>query len=366
MFRSNLKSQTGFTLIEILIAITILSFVTIGIVTITDNSMQTKDRTTQLNADNLAIETAMSRFEWDFSQIYSPLYYSTIMNFNQNLGTTNATQTGAAQGGGTTPNSQGGFNNSGGGGFADPNAMNNNMNVNPALQAYKESVSIRMQTNEHFMNISKEGMPIPRFYSPDKSTFEFFTSSNRRKLENTKQSHFAWVRYALGEAVERPADSIPETTTVSTIPQGLKTFVRYFTADDPYSDKRINLDSVESPVKGAVLLENVESLEFQFWNLQSRRWESTLRAVQNGESIIHGVRVKLAWYDSAGIKRTTDRIFRTNWPIAIPTDQTATPGATTAGGVQAGATATGVQSGAAAAGGFNSGAFGAGGFNGGF
>jgi prepilin-type N-terminal cleavage/methylation domain-containing protein len=78
----SVSNDRGFTLIEVLIAILLLSFITIGVVTITENAMNTKDRTTQLNEDNLQIETAMSRFEWDFSQIYSPLYFSTPMTFN--------------------------------------------------------------------------------------------------------------------------------------------------------------------------------------------------------------------------------------------------------------------------------------------
>ncbi len=321
------RADRGFTLIEILIAITILSFITIGVVTITENSMNTKDRTSQLNADNLQIETAMSRFEWDFLQIYSPLYFSSIMNFNQNMNTAGAANGAANAGSGSGEESEEGS------GFANASAQSGsgsgaNFNQNPALAAYQEALAIRMQTNEHFMNISKEGMPIPRFYSPEKNIFEFFTSSNRRKIENTKQSHFGWVRYTMGDPIERDADSGPDTEPVNAIPKGLKTLVRYYTADDPYNPKRINPDSAaDSQVKGAVLLENVEKLEFSFWNFQTRKWESSLKAIANGESVIHGVRVQLAWYDSMGIKRTTDRIFRTHWPLVVPQDPVATGGA---------------------------------------
>ena len=319
--------ERGFTLIEILIAITILSFITIGVVTITENSMLTKDRTTQLNADNLQIETAMSRFEWDFSQIYSPMYFSSPMNFNQ-TGTAGGVQ--GVQGSGD----QSGFDQSagfGGGGFGAGGAIQSGgalsggdpgTQQNPALAAYAENLAIRMQTNEHFKNVSKEGMPIPRFYAPEKNIFEFFTSSNRRKIENTKQSHFGWVRYTLGDPVERTEEIDNGTTKVAEIPKGLKSLVRYYTADDPYSDKRINPESSTEgeEVKASVLLEHVENLEFQYWNLQTRKWETSLKAIANGESIIHGVRIILSWYDSQGLKRTTDRIFRTHWPIATPQD----------------------------------------------
>jgi prepilin-type N-terminal cleavage/methylation domain-containing protein len=83
MKRFNLTSVSndrGFTLIEILIAITIMAFMTMGVVSITQNAADTMDRTTVLNKNNLQIETALSRFEWDFSQIYSPMYFSSVLN----------------------------------------------------------------------------------------------------------------------------------------------------------------------------------------------------------------------------------------------------------------------------------------------
>ena len=315
-------NNRGFTLIEILIAITLLAFITLAVVSVTENAFLTKDRTTELNKNNLQIETAMSRFEWDFSQIYSPLYFSTVMNLNQNNtnqfgndgGATNGIvqDQGGAQG--TQGATQGGIN-------------------SPMMQQYFEQLVTRFERNEHFSSVSKEGFPVPRFYSPDKSTFEFFTSSNRRKLENTKQSHFAWVRYALAPQQELSNDDDNEES--ASIPKSLKSLVRYYTADDPYSDKRINIEDVER-VKGAVLLRNVESLEFQFWDFNRRKWETNIKTVPGGENLLRGIRMIVVWYDSTGNKRTNSRIFRTHWPMVTPQDQ---PTATA--GVQGGATTGG-------------------------
>jgi prepilin-type N-terminal cleavage/methylation domain-containing protein len=183
MNRFNLTSvsnEAGFTLLEILIAITLLAFITIGVVSITDDAAQTMERTTEINENNLQIETAMSRFDWDFSQIYSPLYFSTIMNMNANQ-TMASGDTGAFQDGsmpGTMPGTTTG---------ATPPAQQ----VSPYLQQYYESLINRFERNENFMGVSKEGLPVPRFHNPEKNVLEFFTTSNRRKLENQKQSHFA-------------------------------------------------------------------------------------------------------------------------------------------------------------------------------
>lgn len=299
---TSVSNQDGFTLLEILIAISILAFISLGVVSITENAAITKERTTKINENNLQIETAMSRFEWDFSQIYSPLYFSTRLNSNLSQ---------------------------------NPNNLNSNLNsnleagqVNPYLQQYYEQVAIRFERNEHFSSLSKEGLPIPRFFSPEKNIFEFFTTSNRRKVENQKQSHFSWVRYSLAAQEE-----IEDEEENSNIPKSLKSLVRYVSSDDPYSDKRINIEDVDR-VKGAILLRNVENLEFQFWDLQKRKWESSLNSIQGGDGLIHGVKILITWYDSFGNKKTTSRIFRTLWPLALPQDQmrNINPGSTNAGG----------------------------------
>lgn len=299
--------QDGFTLLEILIAITLLAFITLGVVNITENAVQTKERTTEINENNLQIETAMSRFEWDFSQIYSPLYFSTVMNFQNNNQLNQA--------GGDVSGSQGGMQS----GMQDGMQVgdNNNLMQNVQLQQYYEQLVQRFERNEHFMAVSQEGLPIPRFYAPEKNIIEFFTSSNRRKVENQKQSHFAWVRYALA-----PQDQTEAEEQNPNIPKSLRSLVRYFSADDPYSEKRLNIE--DERVKGAVLLRNVESLEFQYWDFQKRKWETTLRNIQNGESLIRGIKVLITWYDSFGNKRTASRIFRTHWPMVTPQDQNTT------------------------------------------
>lgn len=300
-------NNRGFTLLEILIAITLLAFITLGVVNITEDAALTMERTTEINKNNLQIETALSRFEWDFSQIYSPLYFSTTMSLQQ----LNSTSAMVDADGNPLPE----------------NENQNNMNppqVSPELQQYFEQLVARFERNEHFMAVSKEGLPIPRFYSPEKDSFEFFTTSNRRKVENLKQSHFAWVRYGLADQ-----EDDPEAEENPNIPKSLKSFVRYFSAEDPYNEKRIEPDRV----RAAVLLRNVSKLEFQFWDFQKRKWETSLRSIPNGESLIRGVKILITWYDSTGFERSTSRIFRTHWPMVVPQDPITNPnrGATTTG-----------------------------------
>lgn len=314
----SVSNERGFTLLEILIAITLLAFISLGVVNVTENAVMTMERTTDVNENNLQIETAMSRLEWDLSQIYSPLYFSTVMNMNPsaNAGGTNGETTRSEETTGTAQNG------------TPPQ-------VNPYLQQYYEQLVQRFERNEHFKAVSLEGLPIPRFYAPEKTTFEFFTSSNRRKIENQKQSHFAWVRYSLTDQTQtQEEEENPQ------IPKSLKSLVRYFKADDPYSDERIDIEDVER-IKPAVLLRNVESLEFQYWDYQRRKWETSLRTIQDGESVIRGVKVLITWYDSFGNKRSTSRIFRTHWPMVTPQDQPAATTGTNATGTTNNGTTTG-------------------------
>jgi prepilin-type N-terminal cleavage/methylation domain-containing protein len=313
MKRFNLTSVSnnrGFTLIEILIAITIMAFMTMGVVSITENAADTMDRTTVLNKNNLQVETALSRFEWDFSQIYSPMYFSSILNLSS-----------GNQDGGTTNDRDGDGKDDDTGKPVTPAAQ-----ISPELRAYYQVLIQRFEQNQHFTSVSKEGLPIPKFYSPEKTVFEFFTSSNRRKMENTKQSHFGWVRYALGDALPKDPDEEP----IPNLPQGLKTLVRYFSVDDPYGDKRIDPEDAEH-VKAAVLLENVEKMEFEFWDMNRKKWETSLTSIAGAESMLRGVRLSLTWYDSTGFKRTASRIYRNHWPLEVPQDVPAQTPATTAG-----------------------------------
>lgn len=297
------KNNAGFTLLEILIAITLLAFITIGVISITDNAIGTKDRTIELNKNNLAVESALSRFDWDFSQIYSPLYFSTVMNLSQASPAAAVDNDGDGQPDAVPLQAPGGVS-------AQPN---------PQLQMYYEQIAERMQQNEHFSALSKEGLPIPRFYAPEKNVFEFLTASNRRKTENVRQSSFAWVRYGL---TDMTLDQVKEQDEQKAeIPKSLKNLTRWFDPNDPWGTKRIDVENL----KGAVLLEHVESLEFSFWDYQRKKWETSLRTIQNGESVIRGVKIFITWYDSQGIKRSAERIFRNHWPMVIPQDAPAVP-----------------------------------------
>ena len=267
---SILRSEEGLTLLEIMIAIVLLAFVMFGVIAIIDNSQNTKDRTIQLDRDNLQIETAMARIEWDFSQVWSPLYFSQKFT-----------------------------------GTLDPT-------TNPGV----EEVAYLYENHPRFRQPSKEGLPIPKFLLREKNEIIFLTTSNRRKLEDQKQSHFMWVRYYVGES------TIEETTVgAGSEEKTVKSLMRQVFPDDPWAKEELTIDTTRS----AVLLENIENLEFLFWNKATKKWESNLATIVDGEALWRGMQVNLTWLDSKGLERKTSRWLRPLWPSVIPQDP-ATPG----------------------------------------
>lgn len=283
------------TLVEVMIAVTLLGFVMIAVTTITADSQNTKERVTQTDKDNMQIETVFSRLDWDFSQIWSPLYF--------------------------TQRFQG--------------------SLDPSNAAGIEEIVYLYENHPRFRLPSKEGLPIPIFRSREKSEIIFLTVGNRRKLENQKQSNFMWVRYFLGDT---PSDSLQDTTGSSggsdSATTTKKSLLRQVFTEDVWSKEEFDFEDTRS----SVVLENVEKLEFQFWSPQNKRWESNIKAVTDGDHLLRGLRVDITWYDSRGTKRSAQRWLRPSWQTWLPKDNT-TGGAQggAAGGVPGGGLNGGTQ-----------------------
>ncbi len=260
------------TLIEVMIAIAILGFIMVAVVGITDNAYNSKERTTLINQDNLSAETALERLEADFSQIWSPLYFSQPFS-----------------------------------GTMDPNT---NPGVVEMVYLYERHPRLKMP--------SKEGLPIPIFRSREKSEFIFLTTANRRRVENQKQSQFMWVRYYLGDGPKR---DLPEGA--AQVGGSNKALLRQTFADDVWSKDELDFEGT----RAAVLLENVEEMEFQFWSTRTRKWETNLMTIPQGDMLQRGIQISLKWTDSRGIKRSTIRWMRPLWPAVVPADQNTNPNA---------------------------------------
>lgn len=254
-----MKNNSGFSIIEILIAITLLSAITFGVISLTNNATNTKDRVLSEDKVKLQIVTALSVLEWDLSQIYSPLYFAKRL----------------VQKGRITSD-------------------------------IFQRANDQFQRNPHFGFVDIDGRPVPLFEQSDKSSFEFFTASHRRRVQNVKQSNFAWVKYVL-EAEDTPTDEKDEKEDKS----GKMKIVRYYSADNPYKPEK--LDS--SKLKGQTILENVEEVEFSFWNPENQKFTTPLSSISGGVNLLRGISVKIVWKDFYGVSETITKIYRPLWPV---------------------------------------------------
>ncbi|MCO4755044.1 MAG: hypothetical protein KC478_11225, partial [Bacteriovoracaceae bacterium] len=137
-----------------------------------------------------------------------------------------------------------------------------------------------------------------------------FTTSNRRKFKNTKQSHFAWVQYDLVSADEFPR---PDEDEFEDTENEGKVLVRKFVADDVFNNEEIQWEDVKSQV----LLRNVDKLVFEFWNPKTKKWTDNLATITDGKHRIHGVKMTMDWFDTDGITRQFIRVFRPLFPSSF-------------------------------------------------
>lgn len=253
----------GFSILEILIAISILSMISLGVISLTNNAMDTKDRIVKEDRDKLQILSALSIFEWDFSHLYSPLFFNKKLEMKGRI-----------------------------------------------TEQMFQATNDRYERNAHFAFADKDGRPVPIFENPDKNSFEFFTDSNRRRLANSKQSNFAWVKYALEPEDQNPDEAASEAEKLS----GKFKLVRYFLAENPYNGEKLDT----SKIKPQTILENIDEIEFSFWNPENKRFTVPLNSVAGAQNIIRAVNLKIVWRDKLGAAQTVNKIVRPLFPVFDP------------------------------------------------
>lgn len=268
------QEQEGFSLIEILIALTVLSLILLATISISNNSQNTAENVVKEDRDTLSIETAMARFEWDFSQIYSPLYFSHKI---------------------------------------DPEQM-----TEEEGEIYNQIIDT-YQSNERFSQVSYDILPIPLFQNPEKSEFIFFTTSNRRKFQDAKESNYSWVRYYLETAeieTNEAQAAVGEKAKGEDAPkiEANQILMRQVINRDVFNSEQFQWDDV----KEQVLLRNVESLKFEFWKPDTEKWINDLAVIKNGVHKIHAVRLTIDYVDLNNFPKQTIRVFRPLYPQFEP------------------------------------------------
>ncbi len=246
------KNKWGFTLIEILIAIAILSLIMLALYTIVHTSTTSKDRTITEDRGFMQIESALDRLEFDFMQMYSPLFFEALRKQGEEEDT---------------------------------------------HQQFND------QTSEKFKSKTVNDTNIPIFDAPDRQTLIFIAVSNRRKTSDIKQSNFVWIKYAL-ERNDEPKD------TDSDVQTGEYNLVRYYNPKDVYSDE-FNWDQLQPQV----LAQGIKSLEFSFWDELDKKYVTTINELKNSKMAIRAIKINLEYIDVSGVQMKKERTIRTIWPF---------------------------------------------------
>ncbi|MDO9183237.1 MAG: prepilin-type N-terminal cleavage/methylation domain-containing protein [Bacteriovorax sp.] len=272
-----IRKQSGFTLIEVLIAITLLAFISLYTYKMIDTNLDTKEKV--LKEDQLLIQTltAIGRIDSDVSQIYSPLYsYSR-----------------------ETPNAD-------------------------SSLAYQENTTAKGL----FDGKTKNAMIVPLFQSEDKSSLLFLTASNRRKIADAKESRYTWVKYSM----RRTDTSHQEKDESNLNTLGENELIRQTIATNLYSP-----DLNWSDVKAQVLLTQIKSIEYSFWDEKAKKFTTSIQDLNENKNSIRSLKLNLVWVDEDNHEQKIEKIFRILYPYFTPkVDDLKTSGAYGGGAVPPG------------------------------
>lgn len=251
----NQNNEAGFTLIEVLIAIMLLAFISLYTFKMIDNGTDTKERVLAEDQKTLQGLTAVARIDTDFSQLYSPLYaYSKSAPTN-----------------------------------------------NPANVYQDDNVS-----KGSFDGKAKNGALIPQFTSEDKSTLVFFTAANRRKIADSKEGRFAWIRYSLRRSEKTDADAGTDTSKKNGADYEL---VRQMITTNLYA-ANLNWDQA----RPQVLMGNVKSLEFSFWDERNKKFVSSILDLNENRNAIRFLKMDLVWIDENNTEQSVSKNYRVLYP----------------------------------------------------
>jgi len=259
------NNESGFTLLEVLIAIAILSMLMVSIYTIIDNSTNTKDKILTEDREKMQFETAMARLESDIEFLHSPLYFEV----------TAAEDTAArkkAEGGSTK---------------ASPSTT----------EVTNDGSGQKYLSNENFEGLSETNRPIPKLINDEKGSIIFLSSSGRRLIKNSKQSNLQWVRYSV---VSNQEPKIKEASYALT---------RTIITSDLYRDQ-LDWDKA----KEHIIIENLSAFEFNFWDPKREKYVESMREMTADKKTPRLIKVKLSYINSNNETYDIVRTYRPIWP----------------------------------------------------
>ncbi|MFG1492076.1 prepilin-type N-terminal cleavage/methylation domain-containing protein [Halobacteriovorax sp. ZH4_bin.1] len=279
------KNEDGFTLIEVLIAIAILSVLMTAIYTIVDSSVNTNDRVTKEDRERLQLEIGMMRIERDIELINSPLYYESSKAddnkaFAKAYNSSQSQSQSRSRLGGSSQQQQ-----------------------QQQQQSKKYVMTTHLYKNKNFDNLSAGNVPIPILLNEEKGSLVFLSSANRRLVKNMKQSNLMWVRYRVvttstdGQDEEEKNTEAPYSLTRTVIPVDI-----------------YNKDLDWEKAKEYPVIENLRDFSFEFYSPEKEKFVSSLRELNKLRNTPRLIRMNIDYVSKNGDELQLSRTIRVMWP----------------------------------------------------
>ena len=249
----NKKNSNGLSLIEVLVALVLFSFIMIAVFTLTDSASKAKEQITSEDSETLRIETVLSRIDWDISQMYTPLYYDELMS----------------------------------------------QDYMRFLTSNEQTLEAMIQRNqyalENFPSYTKNWAPIPKYDSIPKTSFTFLSLSNRKKIVNEKTTRLNWIKYS----VESSKDSN----------NSLLELRRYAVSSNIYAPQIFE----SSQIKSQILISNLKSIEFKFWDKYKMDFVEEFSFQNENVYPVTALKLSFVYIDSNKREIAMEKIFRPLW-----------------------------------------------------
>ncbi|MDD0852296.1 prepilin-type N-terminal cleavage/methylation domain-containing protein [Halobacteriovorax sp. GB3] len=262
MHSNSSSSQNGFSLLEVLVGLFLITFISMGMISTIDTVTTNLDTLSDEDPPYYQVESFFQKIQQDINAIYTPLYYTVEQSSKA--------------------------------------SSDENSSYDQRAKAYDNS--------ETFPKVAQDARPIPLLDSPEKNTLIIYTSNHRRVLKNSKQSNYSWIRYSVTDMEKSPDDEYEDKNKDYN-----QRIVRTSIAENVYAPQ-FDWDSQ----KKITLLENVKQLQFLFWKKDEGSIGIKGKFVDNIK-LLNGkaprlFKVKVLWSNPGLGPREFNRVFRVQWP----------------------------------------------------
>lgn len=248
----HLNSRSAFSLIEILISITLLSFLTIGIMSLITTAGNKYMMLTKLYKAKSKPLDVFALFDWDFSQIYSPLY----IEFWLDTGKTYSSG-------------------------KDEKKSSSLIENKVQMTLLQDSKNLRSNL-KNFIRRTISGYIVPNIFGVENSKIIFFTESHRPRGLKDKQSFFQWVYYECKE----------------------NKIIRKTIVDNVYTQNSLDFENT----KEQILLEGIEKCEISFWHIREKKFLKAENLVPPNAFVLRAIKLSLMYENNL-----YEKIFMPIW-----------------------------------------------------